>query len=58
MTEPSIWATVGVYCEELAAVAGPLLSAVSDTAKAVDRAGQPRALKAQVQLNSSYDDDN
>ena len=58
MTEPTIWATVGVYCEELAAVAGPLLSAVSDTARAVDRAGQPKALRAQVNLNASYDDDN
>lgn len=57
MTPPTIWETVGDYCEELATVAGPLLSAISDTAKAVDRAGQPKALKAQVNLNASYDND-
>jgi hypothetical protein len=37
---PSFWTALSSYCQELAPVAGPLLSAVGDTADAVDRAGR------------------
>jgi hypothetical protein len=37
---PSFWTALATYCQELAPVAGPLLSAVGDTADAVDRAGR------------------
>ena len=37
---PSFWTALATYCQELAPVAGPLLSAVGDTANAVDRAGR------------------
>jgi hypothetical protein len=37
---PSFWTALSAYCQELAPVAGPLLSAVGDTADAVDRAGR------------------
>ena len=37
---PSFWTALSTYCQELAPVAGPLLSAVGDTAEAVDRAGR------------------
>jgi hypothetical protein len=37
---PSFWTALSTYCQELAPVAGPLLSAVGDTADAVDRAGR------------------
>ena len=36
---PSFWTTLSAYASELAPVAGPLLTAVSDTATAIDRAG-------------------
>ena len=36
---PSFWTTLSAYASELAPVAGPLLTAVSDTANAIDRAG-------------------
>jgi hypothetical protein len=36
----SFWTALASYCQELAPVAGPLLSAVGDTAEAVDRAGR------------------
>lgn len=35
---PSFWNHISTYCSELAAVAGPLLAAVGDTASALDRA--------------------
>lgn len=34
----SFWATLASYCTELAPVSGPLLSAVAETAQAVERA--------------------
>jgi len=37
---PSFWTALSSYCQELAPVAGPLLSAMGDTADAVDRAGR------------------
>ncbi len=36
----TFWTSLASYCQELAPVAGPLLSAVGDTASAVDRAGR------------------
>jgi hypothetical protein len=36
---PSFWTTLSAYASELAPVAGPLLTAVSETASAIDRAG-------------------
>lgn len=36
----TFWNSLASYCQELAPVAGPLLSAVGDTATAVDRAGR------------------
>ena len=43
----NFWTSLATYCQELAPVAGPLLSAVGDTAEAVDRAGrQSPALRA------------
>jgi len=36
----SFWTALASYCQELAPVAGPLLTAVGDTADAVDRAGR------------------
>jgi hypothetical protein len=36
----TFWTSLASYCQELAPVAGPLLSAVGDTATAVDRAGR------------------
>lgn len=36
----NFWVALASYCQELAPVAGPLLSAVGDTAEAVDRAGR------------------
>lgn len=43
----NFWTSLAAYCQELAPVAGPLLSAVGDTADAVDRAGrQSSALRA------------
>lgn len=40
MSSPTFWTALASYCQELAPVAGPLLSAVGDTASAVDRAGR------------------
>lgn len=43
----SFWTTLASYCNELAPVTGPLLSAVADTAHAVERASnQTTALNA------------
>ena len=43
----SFWTALASYCQELAPVAGPLLSAVGDTADAVERAGrQTKSLRA------------
>jgi hypothetical protein len=43
----SFWTALASYCQELAPVAGPLLSAVGDTAQAVDRAGrQTKSLRS------------
>ena len=36
----TFWTSLASYCQELAPVAGPLLSAVGDTASAVDHAGR------------------
>lgn len=36
----TFWTSLASYCQELAPVAGPLLSVVGDTASAVDRAGR------------------
>jgi hypothetical protein len=36
--QPSFWTNVSIYCSELAAVAGPLLAALGDTAGALERA--------------------
>ena len=50
------WTSIASYCQELAPVAGPLLSAVGETADAVERAGRKRrslraaALDAEVLL--------
>jgi len=45
----SFWASLSAYCTELAPVSGPLLSAVGDTAAAIERAGNPsRRISAQV----------
>jgi hypothetical protein len=38
--QTSFWTALASYCQELAPVAGPLLTAVGDTADAVDRAGR------------------
>ena len=44
----TFWTSLASYCQELAPVAGPLLSAVGDTASAVDRAGRStKALSAE-----------
>lgn len=40
MSTPNFWTSLASFCQELAPVAGPLLSAVGDTASAVDRAGR------------------
>jgi len=41
----SFWSSLSSYCAELAPVAGPLLSAVGETAHAIERAGtQTRSL--------------
>ena len=46
-TERGIWSIVAAYSSELAHVAGPLLEAISQTAKAIERAErQNRALEA------------
>jgi len=37
----SFWATLASYCTELAPVSGPLLTAVAETAQAVERASTP-----------------
>ena len=43
----SFWTSLASYCQELAPVAGPLLSAVGNTAEAVERAGrQTNSLRA------------
>ena len=34
----TVWTTIAHYCSELAPVVGPLLSAASDTAEAIERA--------------------
>ena len=45
--QDSFWSTVAAYSSELAYVAGPLLEAISQTAKAIERAErQNRALEA------------
>ena len=45
--QDSFWSTVAAYSSELAHVAGPLLEAISQTAKAIERAErQNRALEA------------
>ena len=45
--QDTFWSTVAAYCSELAHVAGPLLEAISQTAKAIERAERPtRALEA------------
>lgn len=36
--QSSFWANISTYCTELAAVAGPLLGALGDTAGALERA--------------------
>lgn len=40
MSSPTFWTSLASFCQELAPVAGPLLSAVGETASAVDRAGR------------------
>ena len=51
---PSFWTALATYCQELAPVAGPLLSAVGDTADAVDRAGRPsKTLRTQTRALST-----
>lgn len=48
MSTSNFWTSLASYCQELAPVAGPLLSAVGDTASAVDRAGRStRALQGE-----------
>lgn len=48
MSSPNFWTSLASYCQELAPVAGPLLSAVGETASAVDRAGRStRALRGE-----------
>ncbi len=43
----SFWTSLASYCQERAPVAGPRLSAVVDTAEAVDRAGrQTKSLRS------------
>jgi phytoene/squalene synthetase len=37
----SFWRALSSYCDELAPVVGPLLSAIGATATAVDRASDP-----------------
>lgn len=56
----SFWTALATYCQELAPVAGPLLSAVGDTADAVDRAGRSSsALRASSRtLRADLLDDN
>lgn len=50
----NFWSHLASYCQELAPVAGPLLSAVGDTAEAVDRAGrQTKSLRASSQSLSA-----
>ena len=39
MPSPSFWAVVATYAGEIAPTSGPLLTAVSETAHAIDRAG-------------------
>lgn len=33
----SIWATIATFCQELAPVSGPLVDAIGQTARAIDR---------------------
>lgn len=46
MPKSNIWSEIARYCSELAPVVGPLLSATSELAQAVDRAALPSASTA------------
>ena len=41
MTQPSFWEVLSDYCAEIGPIIGPLVSAIGDTASAVDRAQKP-----------------
>jgi len=43
MPDSRFWSTVSRYCSELAPVVGPIFSAASDLASAIDRASLPPA---------------
>jgi hypothetical protein len=43
MPDTRFWSTVSRYCSELAPVVGPIFSAASDLAGAIDRASLPPA---------------
>jgi hypothetical protein len=43
MPDTRFWSTVSRYCSELAPVVGPIFSAASDLAGAIDRASLPEA---------------
>jgi hypothetical protein len=43
MSDSRFWSTVSRYCSELAPVVGPIFSAASDLAGAIDRASLPPA---------------
>jgi hypothetical protein len=47
--EGGFWTTIATYATELAPMAGPLLEAIGQTAKAIDRADQRnRSLEAEA----------
>ena len=56
MSTPNFWTSLASYCQELAPVAGPLLSAVSETAAAVDRAGRLNGDTARLERLLSAED--
>lgn len=40
MTAPNFFTSLSAFCQELAPVAGPLLTSVAETASAIDRANR------------------
>lgn len=40
MTAPNFFTALSAFCQELAPVAGPLLTTVAETASAIDRANR------------------
>jgi hypothetical protein len=50
--EPNFWTTIATYCRELAPISGPFLDTISQTAAAIDRAGnRQRTVRTRLDID-------